>query len=208
MGGRAGGGAGGGMGRGSASSGRAKKAMTAFEESVRNLSYENIAIFDENGNIVFQAKGDADSVAGGITKGKDNISIHNHPGEGYGSTISFSKEDIINAVRGDEKETRVVTKNYTYSLKRPAKGWGVNNKYYGYTVGSGGKMVDNADIKRLKQTYASIHKKVKSDLSKYINKYKGSNSTATDRANAVIAHKVNKEFAKAMGWTYTKTKVK
>ena len=28
-------------------------------------------------------------------------------------------------------------------IKRPAKGWGVNSKYYGYTVGSGGKMVDN-----------------------------------------------------------------
>ena len=55
------------------------------------------------GDIVFQAKGDIDSVAAGVTKGKDKISIHNHRWKGYGSAISFSKEDIINAVRGDEK---------------------------------------------------------------------------------------------------------
>ena len=50
---------------------------------------------------------------------ENSIMIHNHPGGG-----SFSMEDMLAGAKLNVSELRVVTKDYTYILKRPAEGWG------------------------------------------------------------------------------------
>lgn len=69
-----------------------------------------------------------------MKKMKDGILTHNHPsGQVYeeGSRalnlgMSFSLKDLETAIKGDVREIRAVTRyGYTYSLKRPSKGWGL-----------------------------------------------------------------------------------
>lgn len=64
---------------------------------------------------------------------KDAILTHNHPGGWRYSENdimhignSFSVEDIMLAVSQDISEIRAVTPLYTFSMKRPEKGWGID----------------------------------------------------------------------------------
>ena len=65
----------------------------------------------------------------------------------------------------------------------------------------------NADRDRGSKIYNRIEKKIKAERLKYIKEYKGDKSVASRRSFAVYWHKVNSEFAKQMGWEYSKTRV-
>jgi hypothetical protein len=198
MGGRAGGGASGGMGKGSRGGGDAsmrhmsssmQKVLKAEEEAIRRQGVEHGLVMDDKGNIVWkgtQNKKNRVVLGASIT---DRITVHNHPG---GS--SFSKTDLMNAAKGNELESRVVTSKYTYSIKRPKEGWRkggwVGDKFY------------SNNALAYKKAKAIVDKRVK----QYYSATKGSKSSYP-RVNSVYWHLVNKEYAKMQGYTYTKTKI-
>lgn len=126
MGGRSGGGASGGMGSGSAvgateigmSKAMAKSVVNA-ENSIRGNDFETLFTFDDNGNIVYSEKGGKKSVRFYGQKTVDAVVTHNHP-----SGSAFSGADLKNAVKFNQKEIRATGKEFTFSMKRPAGGWG------------------------------------------------------------------------------------
>ena len=85
---------------------------------------------------------------------KDCVATHNHPGglqfaENTWGRIgnSFSMEDIGLAIVSNLAEIRAVTPVYTFSLKRPANGWGVS--YSEFTKGY--KRLEKSVIKEIGQ---------------------------------------------------------
>ena len=159
--------------------GKLQSALRSKENAIRNSDVEHSFVFDDKGNIVFSAVGDHNSVVTSATT--DNITLHNHPGGG-----SFSKKDVESVLYGNEKEMIVVGGNYTYSLKRPAGGW------------KKGHMA----------AYNKALKTVNAKDASYQDNYKGDYWTTFRRTNRTHEHRVMKEFAKAMGYEYTKKKTK
>ena len=215
MGGRAGGGASGGMGSASRQ-GSLARSLASVENSIRNASVEHGAVLDDNGNIVWQG---TDNKNGRIwippEKEKDRIVTHNHPvdvktpgqvrSDGGGS---LSRNDIMTAIESDAKEIRAVTRNRVYSLKRPKSGWGIDYGDMGRGFNyKGGKAVPTPSKKKITEAYRIAKSNVEFRLSRYV-KSQGNTKAARDRAFSIKWHLVNKEFAKATGFSYTSTKVK
>ena len=188
MGGRAGGGA----GMGSRSGGLQRSLATA-EGRIRNIDdHEEGYIMDEKGNIIdFQV-----GVAGSVAMKKpfsDRIFTHNHPVHGHPNPFgqSFSGPDISIAMNYNAKEFRAVTKRYTFSFKRPENGWGTKS-----------------EIARAEKVYKRIYNSTNRKDKKYLESYSGDKASARRRMGYTFAHRVNKEFAKQMGFSYTKMKIK
>ena len=158
------------------------KAMTARESEIRNERVENTSVFDDEGNELFRAVGTTHDVKIDAKTTPNHIVTHNHPGI---AGDSFSQGDVVNYAFWNAKEIRAVTRNYTYSLKRPEGGWkGGHEKAYKQAKAK----VDRAD-------------------NAYFKNYKGDMDAADRRISRTYNHRVNKEFAKIMGYEYTKTKV-
>ena len=177
------------------------KAISGKEESIRNMPIEYGIIVDTKGNILSQNVGEAHQVQ---IKGvwKDNIVTHNHP-----SGHSFSNVDLFNAAINDAAEMRAVGRNYSYSIKRPEKGWGVDGTHHGKEVTRSGRVRDNASVRLMKGRYARAVDKVRTQRDAYIRNYKGDKDVARRRADAIFYHQVNRIFARQMGWNYSKSKV-
>ena len=200
MGERAGGGSG--MGSGTRSgdasmrhlSAKAQKVLKAEEEAIRDAKVEHGLVMDINGNIVWkgtQNKKNTVSLGGNL---ENNITLHNHPQDSR-KTISFSKTDLLNDARANVAEGRVVSGNYTYSIKRPKEGWRkggwVGDKFY--------------------SNNAYAYKKAKATVDKRIKEYykaTAGSKASYPRVSATYWHLVTKEYAKIQGYQYTKTKVK
>ena len=109
---------------GSAGSKKKNEAIKEFEQRVAKEKTEYAIATDENGDVLFEKKGDASSVAFSLDeiskiKESGNATLsHNHP-----SDNPFSREDLMFAVRHNVAEMRVVSENYMNVLKRPDKGW-------------------------------------------------------------------------------------
>ena len=89
------------------------------------------------------------------------------------------------AVSSNAKEMRAVTPTYTFSIKRPAKGyWGVTPR-------------------EVQQAFREIEREVTGDRQRYIAKRNYGNSQL-DRATITHYHEINKRLAKRFGWSYTK----
>lgn len=123
---------------------------------------------------------------------KDAVVTHNHPrGWGYGDRDlgrmgnSFSMDDLSLAVYNDVAEIRAVTPNYTFSLKRPEKGWGV-------------------DIEKLISDYSKEDRKLKNEFGKRIQK----GTLTVTQANATHYHILAKRICKKYGWEYMKGKTR
>ena len=125
MGGRAGGG---GAGLGSRSGGGATErgmsramaqGLVNAENGIRGNNFETLYTFDDKGNIVYSEKGGKNSVRYYGHKTVDAVVTHNHP-----NGSAFSGADLKNAVKFNQKEIRATGKEFTFSMKRPAGGWG------------------------------------------------------------------------------------
>ena len=172
------------------------KAVADIEKSIRiNKSFETGVLFDINGNVLIDKRGKARSVAFSsdeIKKMKDGILTHNHPG-GWNAKpnnilhigSSFSIDDLKMAINADLLEIRAVGPLYTYSMKRPDKGWGV-------------KIAD------FKLAYGVIERKVQRELIQAIKE----NRITVDQANALHYHIVSKRVAQKYGWEYKKAKTR
>ena len=167
------------------------------EQRIRlNKDFETGVVFDKEGNILVDKRGSSRHVAftkDECAKIKDAILTHNHPGgwkfaEGKLGRVgnSFSADDIVMAIAYDLEEIRAVTPLYTFSLKRPKEGWGINWKEARKAYGSAKNSVD-------KSMY-NYFEKVGREIENYT------------RANAICYHLVMKRLAKKYGWEYTKIK--
>ena len=181
MGGRAGGGASGGMGsRGGSALARN---LASHEASIRvNDSFETLTAFDDKGNMLFSKKGGAHSVEYGAEGPKTTNSVvtHNHP-----SGASFSSADVAGMVYWNQKEMRATGKEYTFSLKRPKKGWGV-------------------PWKKAEQYFHGAYLTARHEY----NKTKTGNAASDRKLWISLTHKWNGEAAKALGWNYSVKKNK
>ena len=121
---------------------------------------------------------------------KDAILTHNHPGGwAYDENDirrignSFSLADFVLAIKGDLKEMRAVTPNYTFSIKRPEKGWEIS-------------------AYKLEKIYEQENNKLKIEFSKRIS----DGELTSVRAITTHYHILNKKLSKLFNWEYEKLK--
>lgn len=178
------------------------KAMTAREEEIRGLQIEHLSIFDDNGNELFRNVGTGTHVQSSPEHEPNHIVTHNHPSTGRNKGQersdgggSLSKQDILGSIDTNAKEIRAVTKNRTYSLKRPKEGW-VQGGW------KGDKFLGN-NANNYRKAKETVDKRDKA----YYKGYKGDRATAARRMSSTYWHRVNKEFASRMGYEYTSSRV-
>lgn len=171
-----------------------KKNILGTESSIRGKRDEEMHVFDSKGNkvVTFQGKGaqvrfDSDKVP------EDAIITHNHP-RSIGKTgirsfgNSFSRADVLSAVTVNAKEMRAVTPTYTFSIRRPEKGWG--------------------SVDKIRREYDKITREVERENLKYINKSSSRDRAygRAERAEVTHYHEVMSRLSKKMGWKYSKKK--
>lgn len=179
MGGRAGGGArGGGGGIGATERGFSKalaSSIVAHEKSIMGNNYETLKVFDENGNVTYEKVGGPNSVAYHGLKTVNMVVTHNHP-----NGSSFSGADLKNAVNMNQKEIRATGKDFTFSMKRPATGWGTT-----------GRSVMTKFNKLYKEASVTYHKQ------------KTGNAEKDRKLFIKLTSDISAKMAKHYGWTYT-----
>ena len=171
-----------------------KKNILSAEQGIRRNRDESAFVYDSSGRLVGTAQGKGNSVSlASVNIPKDAIITHNHP-LSIGKTgirsigNSFSRADILTAVANNAKEIRAVTPTYTFSVKRPANGWG--------------------DITKIDAAIKRANKAVQKEGQAYVNKARSwkSGDTRAERATVVHTHAVMKKLSKQFGWNYTKKK--
>ena len=168
------------------------KNILGMEKTIRKNVDESMQIFSSSGDLQLSIGGKGAQVNWGPYKDKikeNSIMTHNHP-RALGKTgikaigNSFSRDDILTAVKTNASEMRAVTPTYTFSIKRPKGGWG-------------GSPID------VYNAYNKANSKVFASNKQYISK-QGDSDLSIDRANAVHFHQVMKIMAKQYGWNYSK----
>ena len=157
-------------------------ALRAKEYEIAGAKVENIAVFDDNGKLIASATGTDMKVGVHYSLQKDRIVTHNHPHGG-----SFSEQDVTRVPLNNPKEIRLVSDGYRFSIKRPAKGW--------------------ASETTARKAYQSAARKIKKQDSAYELAHSSNYWQAGKRVSKTQSHRIVKEFAKQMGYTYTKTKM-
>lgn len=186
-----------------------KKAADKVESSIRNRKTEVAYAIDSNGNAIrVSTKGTSNRASVRIASvPRDAVLTHNHPsdydrpfekrtrtrvvrgivggGQGMGARIgsSITGDDIRLAILTDAKEVRAVGPEYTFSIRRPANGWGVNSEAF------------------LREWYDEVNTYRANNQS-----YARSGREQLGRYNAVMAHSVTRKLAKKYGMTYTRKK--
>lgn len=96
-----------------------KKAIIDVENDIRNDHLENGVVFDENGKILLEKRGQPDRLEftdSEVLLLKNRTFTHNHPNGG-----TFSNKDVLMAATYDILELRVVTPQFRFSM-RPSHG--------------------------------------------------------------------------------------
>ena len=170
--------------------------VIATENEIRmNKKFETAVVFSMDGNIVLDKSGQQYQV--GFTKEecalmKDCIVTHNHP-RGWAAPEnsmarignSFSPDDIYFAVHNDVAEIRAVTPNFTFTMKRTNKDWGIS-------------------LEKLKKLVGAENKKLTKEFQQRI----WSNTTTPAKASVVHYHTLWKCIAAKLGWSYSKEKTR
>ncbi|WP_294591617.1 hypothetical protein [uncultured Bacteroides sp.] len=168
--------------------------IASTENDIRmNKKFETGVIFDKNGEIIIDKRGASYSVSFTIEeckKMKDCIFTHNHPrGWGYPERSlgrignSFSPEDVFLAVRWDLAEMRAVTPNYTFTMKRPENGWGI-------------------DLDKLDRIIKLENHNLNKEFSELISK----DIITPSQANVLHYHTLWKRISTKLKWSYSKEK--
>lgn len=166
------------------------------ESEIRmNKGFETLVVYNKKGEVLLDKKGQSMSVQYTKEEGrnmKDAIVTHNHPsGWRYPENSimrignSFSKEDLMSAVGSDVLEERVVTPNFTFIMKRPAKGWGI-------TVEELSKVIDEVDNSILNENNKLIKRRI----------------ITPEQASITHWHKLCKQISEKYGWEYSKAKTR
>lgn len=186
-----------------------KKNLHALEERIRNEVDEQLHMFDDNGKEVHWVQGKGPEVKLSLydlNAMKDKVVTHNHPRsigkEGFGGIgHSFSGADFATFVNGNAKEFRAATPTFTFSIKRPAKGWGA-------TPDEVRAYVDKTRVELKREIY-SIDSKVENNaMRKHGEKGLMAVSRLDDerreRKNVYFYTELSRRVAKHFGWDYTR----
>lgn len=179
---------------------KATAAVVKVEEDIRkNKTFETAVVYDDVGNMVLRKKGKRYSVSltdNEIRLIKDKVLTHNHPGgwKNAAGTLgrignSFSRADVKTAISSDVAEIRAVTPLYTFSLRRPAGGWGMSEAQF---IRAYNDLMQEYE----RRLFAMYHKA----------KSVGLGNMYAERVNATVNHLFWKEFSKKYGFEYVKTK--
>lgn len=184
-----------------------KAAADKTENAIRNRKTEVAYAIDSNGNVIkVSGKGTRSKATVNVSMiPQDSVLTHNHPGEedrpiynrsgkkigvggggqGMGARIgsSITGDDIRVAIKSNAKEIRAVTPYYTFSIRRPKDGWGVNGDDF------------------LKEWYREVQNYRARNVG-----YARSGREQLGRFNAVMAHQATRKLAKKYGMTYTRRK--
>ena len=169
--------------------------VDAKEREIRlNKKYETAVSFDKDGNIILNKPGGSRHVMftpEECKRMKNTVMTHNHPsGWDYPDNSvrrignSFSRDDLLLAVRYDLSEIRAVTPLYTFVMRRPEKGWGV-------------------PIDRFLEVYKEVDGLIRREGDAYVRQM-GYSEESCNRASIVHFHKLNRELSKRLGWHYSK----
>ena len=96
------------------------RSVLKAESEIKNNKYETAIIFNDDGSIAFKKEGTKMGVSYDGRLETNKVMTHNHPGP----DAPFSSSDLRDAVKFNTKEIRAVSRNFTYSMKRPKGGWG------------------------------------------------------------------------------------
>ena len=175
------------------------KIINAEDNIRKNAKFETAVVIDKDGNIVINKHGKSTSVSftdKECKSMKDCVFTHNHP-RGWGAkdgTLrrignSFSHADIAFAIKNDMAEMRAVTPLYTFSMKRPKNGWGIN-------------------VVTLKKDFEHANMEMRKKMNAVINKSKTQEERqrAAERAATLHYHLIWKELAKKYKFEYVKAK--
>ncbi len=143
----------------------------------------------------------------------------------------MSGADIFTTIAHNASEIRAVTRNYTYSLKRPSKGWGLSEsdawdvfgkKKFAMETNPSAKTdrvsfkerntkSNNEKVLALNRKRSSFTKEEKSLVQVRClviivkqKKYRNVSRKANDRGNVGTQYQVMKEYAKKYGWILTR----
>jgi len=167
-----------------------KRNILGVEKNIRYYKDEQLHIFDAKGDELHMMQGKGAGVDhDGWKIPANTIMTHNHPRALAEKGIkrignSFSIEDITTAVRFNAKEIRAVTPTYTFSMKRPAGGWGVSPREV------------EKEYKRLKRKQSKKSDKYEAS--------KGYSKTSGDRTYVTYFHQIMKGLSGKFGLDYTK----
>ena len=204
-------------------------ALSDTEAKIRKLKTERIYAFNKDGKeIAHSQTGKAHST---------QLPFGYNYKDAIGDTIAgrvgtiLSGADIFTTIAHNASEIRAVTKNYTYSLKRPSKGWGLSEsdawdvfgkknsqwrrtlqqKQTEYLSKSGIRNRINEKVLALNRKRSSFTKGGKvpsaSEVSSYnreANEIQKRVTEANDRGNVGAQYQVMKEYAKKYGWNLTR----
>ena len=171
-----------------------EREILGMENLIRRRPDEAVYFFEENGRMAHWAQGRGAGVENlGATADEEldminTIATHNHPRalnergvKRIGNSFSFA--DLNSAVRYNLKEIRAVTPTYTFSVKRPASGWGVTQE-------------------QLADAYNEANQEVTARMQRYVDRV--GTVDAERRAETAHFHLVMKSLSKKLGWNYTK----
>ena len=194
MGGRAGGGAGlgsraggGGLARGETEAGYSaalSRSVLKAESEIKNQTNETVVIFNDDGSVAFRKDGTRMGVTYDGRKSTDKVMTHNHPGP----DAPFSSSDLRDAVKFNQKEVRAVSRNYTYSMKRPQGGWG------------------SVKPDAVMRTYSTIKRQVAKEWDSRISSASSGAGVRTEYFKSQI--EVQRRLAKKFGWDFSYKKNK
>ena len=185
-----------------------RKAALETETKIRNRKTETARAITDDGRVVdiTVGRGSSDRAHIDVRLVPQNaVLTHNHPsgydqpvysngvrigvmggGSGMGARIvtSLSGDDIRLALRTNAKEVRAVSPTYTYSLRRPAGGWG------------------NVTPEQIQREWYEEARRFQNENQSYAR----SGREQLGRFNAVLSHAVTRKLANKYGWTYTRRK--
>lgn len=165
--------------------------IESMEDKIRkNRSFETGIIFEDDGTIVLERKGQKRRVSfteEELELSKDKIFTHNHPSGWYAKEgsfgrigSSFSAPDVLLAIKYDIKEMRAVTPLIRFSMKRPADGW--------------------PSLSDAKMEYNRLNMEISQENYSRIE----SGTLTRGQASSTHYHEIWKRFAKRFGIEYTK----
>jgi hypothetical protein len=155
------------------------RSVLKAEKEIKDNKYETAVIFDENGKEVFRKEGTRAGVSYPGKYDTDRIMTHNHPGP----DSTFSSADLAGAVEFNAKEVRAVSRNFTFSMKRPAGGWG------------------SVKPEAVKRSYNTIRRQV---MKEWEPKFAKAASGAPMRKTYIQSQiEVQSRIAKKYGWSFS-----
>lgn len=165
------------------------KSLKDAQKFLLRQKYENLVVLTPKGKVVFKATGNVSNIYFSDEDAKllaNNIVIHNHPeGFMYSNTDlrrvghSLSSSDLKEAVQCNVLSIVAISPQYSYELKRPLSGWGV-------------------DTHVIYKQYDKIYKSLKERYIFQLNEYR----------EVILQHLTMKELSKLFGFIYIKKKIR